>query len=123
MGNNRIEFGNSVKYLGVMLDTKLCWAVNLDQIIKKAKRTLFALKQAISKKWGPKPAYMKWVYNSIVKTRLLYGVIVWGVAVRHKNMKDKLNKLNFLVVSMMSNTRRTTPRLALEILYDMPHCT
>ena len=35
-------------------------------------------------------------------------------------MKDKLNKLNFLAVSMMSNTRRTTPRLALEIMYDVP---
>ena len=35
-------------------------------------------------------------------------------------MKDKLNKLNFLAVSMMSNTRRTTPRFALEIMYDLP---
>ena len=40
MGNNRIKFGNSVKYLGVMLDAKLSWAVNLDQKIKKAKRTM-----------------------------------------------------------------------------------
>ena len=80
MGNNRIKFGNSVKHLGVMLDAKLSWAVNLDQNIvnldqniKKAKRTMFVLKQAICKKWGPKPAYMKWVYNSIVKKRLLPG--------------------------------------------------
>ena len=35
-------------------------------------------------------------------------------------MKDKLNKLNFLAESMMSNTRRTTPRLALVIMYDLP---
>ena len=45
MGNNRIKFGNSVKYLGVTLDTKLSWALNLEQKIKKAKRTLFALKK------------------------------------------------------------------------------
>ena len=25
MGNNRTNFGNSVKYLGVMLDAKLSW--------------------------------------------------------------------------------------------------
>ena len=48
------------------------------------------------------------------------GVIVWGVAMRHKTMKFKLNKINFLAVTMMSNTRRTTPRLALEIMYDLP---
>ena len=94
MGNNRIEFGTSVKYLGVLLDAKLSWAINLELKNKKAKRTLFALRQAISKKWGPKPAYMKWLYNSIVKSRILYGVLVRGVALRHKTMKDKLNKLN-----------------------------
>ena len=104
--------------IGVLLDAKLSWAINLDHKIRKAKRTLSALKQAISKKWGPKTAYMKWLYNSIVKTRILYGVLVWGVA--HKTMKDKLNKLNFLAVSMISNTRRTTPRLALEVMYNLP---
>ena len=36
-------------------------------------------------------------------------------------MKDKLNKLNHLLaVSMISNTWKTTPRLALEIMYDLP---
>ena len=63
---------------------------------------------------------MKWLYNSIVKSRILYGVLVWGVAMRHKTMKDKLNKLNYLAVSMISNTRKTTPRLALEVMYDLP---
>ena len=120
MGDNRIDFGTSVKYLGILLDAKLSWTINIELKIKKAKRTLFALRQAISKKWGPKPAYMKWLYNSIVKSRILYGVVVWGVAIRHKNLKEKLNKLNYLAVSMISNTRKTTPRLALEIMYDLP---
>ena len=120
MGTNRIEFGNSVKYLGVLLDNKLSWAINLDLKITKAKRTLFALKQAISKKWGPKPAYMKWLYNSIVKARILYGSLVWGVSLRHKVMQDRLNKLNHLAVGMISNTRKSTPRLALEVMYDLP---
>ena len=35
-------------------------------------------------------------------------------------MKDKLNKLIFLAVSMICNTRKTTPRLALEVMYDLP---
>ena len=120
MGNSRIDLSSCVKYLGIMLDSKLTWVVNPEEKRKKAKRTLFSLRQAISKKWGPKPAYMKWAYNSIVKTRSLYGVFVWGVALRQKTMRDKFNKLNFLAVSMMSNTRRSTPRLALEILYVLP---
>ena len=120
MGNSRIDFGSCVKYLGIMLDSKLSWVVNPEEKLKKAKRTLFSLRQTISKKWGPKPAYMKWAYHAIVKTRLLCVVVVWGVAIRHKTMKGKIDKLNFLAVSMMSNSRRSTPRLALEVMYDLP---
>ena len=62
---------NSFLHLGVLLYYKLGWAINLELKITKAKRSLFALKQAISKKWGPKPAYMKWAYNSIVKKKII----------------------------------------------------
>ena len=86
--------------------------------IKKEKRSLFDLKQAISKQWGPKPAYIKWAYNLFIKTRLLYRAVVWGVALGHKNIEDKVNKLNFLAASMMSNTRRSTPGIALTIIIE-----
>ena len=36
MGNARIVFGTNVKYLGVLLDAKLSWAINLDHKIRKA---------------------------------------------------------------------------------------
>ena len=84
----------------------------------KAKLSLFPLKQAISKKWRPKPAYMKWAYNAIIKYGLLYGAIVWGIAIRHKTRNDRLNKLNFLAVSLLGNTRRCTLRKLQEVMHD-----
>ena len=91
IGRSRVEYSQSVKYLGITLDHRLSWTTHIDTKISKAKRSLFALRQAISKKWGPKPAYMKWAYNAIIKSRLLYGSVVWGKAAQHKTQKDKLN--------------------------------
>lgn len=120
MGDTRIDFGNSVKYLGIHLDCKLHWGLTLENKIKRAKQMLFMLRQATSKKWGPKPRYIKWAYNAIVKARITYGAIVWGPALRHKIHRDKLNKVNILAASMIGNTRKSTPRIALEIMYDLP---
>ena len=118
--NMRIPFGTSVKYLGVTLDHKLNWTLHIKNKIKKAKQTLFALRHATNKKWGPRPTYMKWAYNAVVKSRLTYGAVVWGPALRYTTLRDKMNKINFLAVSMIGNTRKTTPRLALEIIFDLP---
>ena len=77
-------------------------------------------KKAVSKKWGPKPKYMKWAYTAIVQARLFYGCIVWGPCLRTKGNREKIDNINRLAVALLSNTRRSTPRLALEVMYNLP---
>ena len=120
IGNTTVNYGHQVKYLGVMFDSKLNWILHLNDRIDKAKQTLFMLRNATSKKWGPKPKHMKWAYNAIVKPRITYGAVIWGPILRKASYRDKLNKLNFLAASMLCNVRRSTPRLALEIVLDLP---
>ena len=120
IGDERVQFSERAKYLGINLDHKLNWSYHIEQKIGKAKQTLFMLRKATSKKWGPRPIYMKWMYNSVVKPRLMYGCPVWAPLLKKKTWAEKVNKINHLAVSMIANTRRTTPRLALEVLYDLP---
>ena len=120
MGNTAVEYSLNAKYLGVILDCRLNWTLQIEKIIKKGKQTLHALKRATSKKWGPKPRYMKWMYNAIVRPRMTYAAICWGPALRYETQRDKLNMVNNLAASMISNTRRSTPRAALQIMYDLP---
>lgn len=63
---------------------------------------------------------MKWAYTAIVKARLFYGCIVWGPSLRQTGNRDKIDSINKLMVAILSNTRRSTPRLALEIIYNLP---
>ena len=120
VGNERIEFSKRAKYLGMYVDSRLNWTYHIEKKIEKAKQTLFMLRNATSKKWGPKPTYMKWMFNAVVKSRITYGSIVSGFSLRTKRVGTMVNKVNHLAVSMIANTRRTTPRLALELIYDLP---
>ena len=114
-----IEFTQKAKYLGVYLDNKLLWSRHIDFATKRTKQFLFKLKKAVSKKWGPKPKYMKWAYTAIVQARLFYSCIVWGPSLRQKGNREKIDSINRLAVAILSNTRRSTPRLALEVMYNL----
>jgi hypothetical protein len=61
-----IEFSESVKYLEVLIDSKLSWKPYIEEKIKKAKKALFAARSTIGKIWGPSPKYAKWAYTGIV---------------------------------------------------------
>ena len=119
VGTHRVPFGFKAKYLGVVLDSKLTWQTHIDNNVNRAKQYLYILRKAISKKWGPKPKYLKWAYNAIVLPRLTYGCLAWGNAITTTNMVNKVNSINRLAAGMLSNTRHSTPRAALEIMYNL----
>ena len=119
VGRQEIQYTQQAKYLGVILDNKLLWNKHIENITNRAKQFLFSLRRAVSKKWGPKTKYMKWAYKAIVQSRLFYGCIVWRPSLQTKVNKDKIDNINRLAAAMLSNTRRSTPRLALEIMYNL----
>ena len=55
----------------------------------------------------------------IVLPRLKYGCLAWGNDVTTKTMVNKINSCNRLAAGMLSNTRNSTPRAALEVMYDL----
>ena len=120
IGNHRVPFSFRAKYLGVTLDSKLSWQLHINNAITRAKQYLYTLRKAISKKWGPKPRYLKWAYNAIVMPRLTYGCLAWGHTITTKTMINKINSINRLATGMLSNTRNSTPRAALEVMYNLP---
>ena len=61
---NEIEIGNTTKFLGVTLDSKLSWNEYIDQKCKKAKGILLQYRRAIGPGWGFKPKTMKWIYTA-----------------------------------------------------------
>ena len=73
-----IPYKNQVKYLGVILDSKLSGTPHVKHKIGKAKRHLMAFHYAIMKKYGPNPVLMKRAYTTIVLPAFSFGCHVFG---------------------------------------------
>lgn len=111
-----VEYSSETRYLGVQLDYKLSWGPHFNKVAKRAKQYLMQLMGTLSKRWGPKPSLIRWVYISIVRARLAYAAIVWSHNINHKTKLNKLKQINRLASMMMVPARRSTPTKALELI-------
>jgi hypothetical protein len=102
-----------VKYLGVLIDSKLSWKPHIEEKIKKAKEALFAARSTIGKIWGPSPKYAKWAYTSIVRPALTYGYIVWSRACEKQHIKHKLQTVQQLGLLQVAPVRLSMPTASL----------
>jgi hypothetical protein len=115
-----IPFSKTSKYLEVTLDNKLSWRPHIENKIKKAKRTLMAIRLVIGKSWGPSPECAKWSWTGVIRPALTYGAIVWPRSAYQSWAKIKLQRLQRMAPSQIAHTRPSTPSAALEIMYGVP---
>jgi hypothetical protein len=115
-----IPFSKAAKYLGVTLDNKLRWRPHIENKIKKAKRTLMAIRSVIGKSWGPSPECAKWSWTGVIRPALTYGAIVWSRTASQSWAKIKLQRLQRMALSQIAHVRPSTPSAALEIMYGVP---
>ena len=115
----KIPFKTEVKYLGVILDSKLSGTSHVKNKIGKAKRHLMAFHYAISKKYGPQPLLMKRAYNTIVIPVLNYGCHAFGDKCLQKTINKSLNRLNRVASLLIANVAPSTPTKGLEVIYNL----
>ena len=109
IGGEPIPFKKEVKYLGVILDSKLSGTSHVKHKIGKTKRHLMAYHYAISKKYGPKPILMRRADNTIVLPALTHGCHVFGDKCQQENIKKSLNRLNRLASLLIAGVAPSTP--------------
>ena len=73
-----------VKYLGIILDSRLTWKIHIDELCKKLGRTvgmLFKIRHQCNKN------VLRSLYFSLFESHLSYGIPVWGSANRALTQK------------------------------------
>ena len=87
--NNQIPQSDQVKYLGILINKHLKWKPYIDELttsISKSVGILYHFPKYLSNN------NLKKIYHSLVKSRLQYGILLWGNA--NQSTLHNLNKVN-----------------------------
>jgi ribonuclease HI len=120
MYNTNLKYSYENKFLWVILDSRLNWEPHIKFINEKAIKTFWAVRSAVGKTWGLRPAMLHWIYTRVVIPRITYGSIVWW----HKSKIQKniqiLNKSQRMALLAITGAMKTTPVAALGAILAVP---
>lgn len=117
INGTNIEYSDTVKYLGVTLDSKLTWLPHINLKLSQATKLLFSTKCCIGKQWGINPGNMRWLYLQVILPILTYGAIVWSKALENNNsLITKLASLQRLATLSITGGKQTTATANLDIM-------
>ena len=120
VGGTQIELTNSVKFLGVTLDSKLNFNEHINKITTKATAALMQCKRAVGPTWGLTPKTCKWMYTVVVRPILSYCAVIWVRALKTEDNTKKLKRVQALALRMMSGAMPGTSFEALDHITDTP---
>ena len=79
MNKTRLQRENSIKYLGVIFDDKLCWANYIDNLSNQLARCSGLFCRLCN--YVPRKALCLLYYN-LIYLRIQYGILTWGTATK-----------------------------------------
>ena len=120
MYNEPLILRQEVKYLGVILDSKLNWKKQVQKVTQRAVATFWQLRRVVARTWGLRPKVLFWLYTAVVRPRILYGSIVWWPSLEKSYVRTQLAKVQRLACLGITGAMRTTPTAALNVILSLP---
>jgi hypothetical protein len=108
-----------VKYLGVILDSKLNWSQHLQKIIRKAQITFVVVRCMYGKRWGLRPNMVHWLYTRVIRPSIIYAAFVWWPRVKQKTTKIQLGRIQRIACLAIIGAMILTPTAAMEVLLNL----
>ena len=108
MGKGRLEYTDTIQYLGMTLQKRLCWTTHVKNQIRKVNRLVGMARRTIGLEWGLTPDKLEWIYKSIARPKLSYGSLVWG-ADMVETIREILNKTQSKFIRIGTGALRSTP--------------
>ena len=93
--DKELERTNKVKYLGVVLDSKLTWSDHFDQKCKKATALFWQCRRIVGSTWGKSPKICHWIYRPIIRPMITHAAVVRWPRVELKVARAMLSRLEF----------------------------
>ena len=115
-----INYSESIKLLGVTLDSKLLFKEHCQVICKKATASLMQCKRTVGKTFGLSPKVMLWIYTLIIRPIFSYSVLLWWNRLSINYIKQQLSSVQRLALLCTTGAQQTCSTAALETLLCLP---
>ena len=80
---------------------------------------LYTCKRAIGKRWGLKPRVVHWLYTTLVKLIIMYGVVVWWKALEMTTYCAILSRVQRMASLCITGALSTAPSDALNVMLHL----
>ena len=107
---------HSLKYLGIILDTKLTFKDHINYITDKCSSLIFALSKSAKLNWGLGHEALKTIYTGAILLILQYGAPIWESALTKASYKTKLIRVQRLMNIRIAKSYRTVSNEALCVI-------
>jgi RNA binding protein fox-1 len=97
---------HSMKYLGIIFDSKLTFREHINYMAEKCTKLIFALSKSAKLNLGLKHAALKTIYTGEILPLLLYGTPVWRKATDKASYKARLMRVQRLMNIKMAKAYR-----------------
>ena len=77
LNNEPLEQVNNIKYLGIILDSKLNVREHIIHTSRKCSTLIHALAKSAKLNWGLKHEVLNTIYKGAILSLMLYGAPVW----------------------------------------------
>lgn len=120
LSGETIKLVETVKYLGVIFDSKLLWKEHLSLAIRKSTVCFWMIRRMVGNTWGLSPKIVHDLYISLVRPVLCFGCVAWWKRADLACSKSSLQSLQRLACIGITGAFRTTPTAALEVILNLP---
>jgi len=116
LNNKLLEQVNTIKCLGIIIDSKLNFREHLIYTSTKCSKLIHALSKSAKLSWGLKHEALNTIYKGAILPLMLYGVPVWIGAMAKKCNKILYTRVQRLMNIKIAKAYRTTSGEALSVL-------
>jgi RNA binding protein fox-1 len=114
--NKTLKQVNSIRYLGIVFDSKLTFREHITYMEGKCAKLIFSLAKSAKIIWGLKYKALKTIYTGAILPLLLHGAPVWNGVLNSSCYKDKLVRIQRLTNIKKAKAYRTVSNKALCVI-------
>lgn len=113
IGKKKIEIKEKVKYLGMILDSRLTWKDHIDDLTIRCQRDLNLMRCISGTKWGANKTTLIKMYQCLIRSKIDYGAIVYQSAC--KTLLQRIDSIQYSALKVATGAFKGTSLCSLQV--------